>query len=596
MRTIFLFSLLSVSCGLTVMSLIIVRSSLQRQIRETLMADLSHSVATFQNLQAQRREMLEREAALLADLPSLKALMTSDDPTTIQDAGTEFWRVSGSDLFALSDARGNIVAFYTRDSQSEQAELSKNLQRLLDTQSNQRYLFGSNRLFEISQHVLYFGSEDSGSQLGTVIIGYAIDKNVVQEVRQASAADVVFYVNKSIASSSLDSYHNAAFLEQLNWLSSASVRGMDMRLGREHYLATRLQLSDVGHVDIQLVVLKSFDEASRYSRHLNRLLAALGLLVFIVGSLLALYISRMITQPLDVLVAGARALGSGNFDYELGNQGVKELKELSETFGNMRLQLRQTQRELIESARLATIGRMANSISHDLRHYLSAMYANAEFLGYSQTTEAERSELLCEVRLAVQGMTEMIDSLLIFGRTGQSFHPSHESLPALIDRTLALIRTHPDANGVRFAVGAMAQVEAHVDARNVERAIYNLLLNASQSSKRGSDHPSVSISLADSALQIHIRVTDNGLGVPEAIRSSLFEPFVSAGKESGIGLGLTVARRVAEDHGGYVVLEQSEPGATTFVLCLGKSSGAVVVHQKPSSVDGIQGRHNSLFS
>jgi signal transduction histidine kinase len=239
---------------------------------------------------------------------------------------------------------------------------------------------------------------------------------------------------------------------------------------------------------------------------------------------------------------------------------------------------------------------MANSISHDLRHYLSAMYANAEFLGYSQTTEEERSELLCEVRLAVQGMTEMIDSLLIFGRTGQSFHPSHESLPALIERTLALIRTHPDTSGIRFVVGVMPQVDAYVDARNVERAIYNLVLNASQASKRGSHQPTVSISLVDTMLQIHIRVTDNGLGVPESIRSSLFEPFVSSGKESGIGLGLTVARRVAEDHGGYVALEQSEPGSTTFILCLAKSSNAAEVHEKSSSADGVHNRRDSMLS
>lgn len=588
MRTILLFSLLSVSCGLTVISLVIVRSSLQQQIRENLLADLSHSVATFRNIQSQRREMLEREVALLADLPSLKALMTSEDPATIQDEGSEFWRVSGSDLFALVDGRGAIVAFYIKGAQAKQPELSHQLQRLLDTQASQRYFYGANSLFEIAQQPLYFGSEDKGSPLGTVIIGYAIDDHVVQEVRQASSADVVFYVDKSIASSSLDSNHNADFLKRLDWLSAAAVRGQDMQLGREHYLATRLPLSDTGHLDIQLVVLKSFDEASRFLMRLNRLLIGLGLLVFVVGSILALSISKMITRPLDTLVAGARALGSGNFDYELGNEGVKELRELSDTFSSMRLQLRQTQQELIESARLATIGRMANSISHDLRHYLSAMYANAEFLGYSQTTEEERTELLAEVRSAVQGMTEMIDSLLIFGRTGRSFHPVYESLSFLIERTLALVRTHPDASSVRFISHPMLQLEAYVDARNVERAIYNLLLNASQASKRGLDLPIVNIALTETIDQIQVRVTDNGPGVPNSIRNSLFEPFVSEGKESGIGLGLTVARRVAEDHGGWVVLEESQPGKTTFMLCLGKSVFSTSTSHKPSPSGGLR--------
>ena len=69
----------------------------------------------------------------------------------------------------------------------------------------------------------------------------------------------------------------------------------------------------------------------------------------------------------------------------------------------MRLRLRRTQQELLEAERLATIGRMASSISHDLRHYLSAVYANAEFLGSWSVGREERAELLSEVKMGVRG-------------------------------------------------------------------------------------------------------------------------------------------------------------------------------------------------
>jgi signal transduction histidine kinase len=570
MRTLLLFSLLSVSCGLTAISLVVVRSSLRRQIRETLRADLVHSVATFQNIQSQRRDMLGREATLLADLPSLKALMTSDDSTTIQDAGSEFWHVSGSDVFALVDTRGVLVAFYSSGSGTEQTELSHQLQRLLDDRTGQRYLFGAHRLFEVARQPLYFGSKDTGVQLGTVIIGYEIDRKVIREVREASSADVVFYVDRSIASTSLDKDYSEAFRRRTDWLSPGSVQGQDTWLGGEHYLATRLPLSDSGYLDIQLIVLKSYDEASRFLMRLNRLLLGLELLVLLLGGAFAVYLSRMITYPLETLVAGALALGAGNFDYELRESGMQEIRELNNTFCYMRLQLQQNQHELIESARLATVGRMATSISHDMRHYLSAIYANAEFLGYNNATEDERAELLSEVHLAVQGMTEMIDSLLIFGRTGQSYHPAYESVPMLVERTLALIRNHPDARSVEFIIRPLPQLEAYVDPRTLERAIYNLLLNASQASRSTLMRPTVNISLIETSDQIQIRITDSGPGVPDSIRKSLFEPFVTEGKENGIGLGLTVAQRVAQDHGGQVILEQSQPGKTTFVLCLHK--------------------------
>ena len=109
MRMTLLLSLLAVSFGLTALSLIVIHTSLQGQIRQALDSDLQRSIATFRNLQMQRREMLRREAALLADLPDLKALMTvllrsgPGAERTVRDGGVEFWRVSGAAFFALAD-------------------------------------------------------------------------------------------------------------------------------------------------------------------------------------------------------------------------------------------------------------------------------------------------------------------------------------------------------------------------------------------------------------------------------------------------------------------------------------------------------------
>ncbi len=104
----------------------------------------------------------------------------------------------------------------------------------------------------------------------------------------------------------------------------------------------------------------------------------------------------------------------------------------------MRVQLKQTQKDLLDSERLATIGRMASSISHDLRHYLSAMYANAEFLSDGKISQSEREELMVEVKTAVQGMTDMLDSLLLFTQTGRALHPEYESIALLIQRAMSM--------------------------------------------------------------------------------------------------------------------------------------------------------------
>src|SRR5215469_6890693 len=214
--------------------------------------------------------------------------------------------------------------------------------------------------------------------------------------------------------------------------------------------------------------------------------------------------------------------------------------------------------------RLATIGQMASSISHDLRHYLSAVYANAEFLGYESIGPDERLDLLGEIRQGVRGMTDLIDSLLLFSRTGQSLQLSFESLPFLAERAVAMVHAHPDAQNVHIAIDLMPQVEGWLDARKIERAIYNLVLNACQAARQGGGAPEIRISLSETPEQVLFLIADNGPGVPEAIRESLFQPFVSVGKPSGTGLGLTLAQKIAQEHGGSVILLESVPGRTIF--------------------------------
>lgn len=568
MRTTLLLSLVSVSFGLAALSLLAVHTIVVKQIRDGISSDLERSIVTFQNLQTQRRQMLSREASLLADLPVLKSLMTTQDAPTIRDGAEDFYRLSGCEFFALADANGNLIALFQH---GVPWNGTKDISETVFTSAEAHYVFRAGQLYEVSSQPLYFGSEISGTKLGYVAVGYAVNNQVIKEVSEAAAAEVTFFANGAIVATTLDAKHRQASLNQKETLLSPPSRSADLWLNREHYIQASVKLSRPGDPLVQLVVLKSYDQASRYLTRLNHLLITLVAIVLFISGALAIYISRTITLPLERLVLGARALGAGNFDYPFQNKGATEIQELSTAFDRMRLRLQKSQQELLASERLATIGRMASSISHDLRHYLSAVYANAEFLGYETVTPAERAELLAEVRLGVDGMTELIDSLLLFSRTGQALQPAYESLSFLIDRALQMVRAHPDAKEVNFVFGEMPQIEIWMDALKIERAIYNLLLNGYQAAKLTADQPTVQISVSETEEWIRVYVTDNGPGVPDSIRVTLFQPFVSEGKQGGAGLGLTLANKIAEEHGGKVTLEESRPGRTVFSLSLAKA-------------------------
>ncbi|HEY3987787.1 MAG TPA: ATP-binding protein, partial [Acidobacteriaceae bacterium] len=123
---------------------------------------------------------------------------------------------------------------------------------------------------------------------------------------------------------------------------------------------------------------------------------------------------------------------------------------------------------------------------------------------------------------------------------------------------------------VSISFGQSSSAEADIDARNLESAIYNLLLNACQAATRSTRLPEVKVHLTEVDEQIYVTISDNGPGIPVSVRRTLFDPFVTAGKPNGTGLGLTLARRIAEEHGGSVCLEESTPERTVFTLSLTK--------------------------
>ncbi|MBB5059690.1 signal transduction histidine kinase [Granulicella aggregans] len=572
MRTTLMVSLLAVSLGLTATCLLIIRLSVGREIQLGLNADISHSLNTFSNEADQRNQMLAREASLLADLPSLKALLATQDRQTIQDGSGDFWTTSGSDFFALSATDGKLFTYANRGPALKEAQVTQGLGQCMSAPKETCLVALGDRLYQLSIQPLYFGPAINGSQLGWVAIGYAVDQEVARQISDVATAEVVFLINGKISATTLPPDRRPDLESQTGLLHQAQGTPQSVRLRGESYTGTAVSLPSPGNDSIELVVLKSYDRASNYLRRVNRWIVTLGVCALLIGLLLAAAISRTVTRPVEALVAGTRALGRGDFHYRFSTDGAVEVRELSLAFERMRGELQRTQNELLESDRLATIGRMASSISHDLRHHLSAIYANAEFMSLARSGEEERIELLLEVKEAVRDMTDLIESLLLFSQTGQPLQLHTESLSQIIERTVHSVRQHPECRDVRIVIAPSQRVEVPVDGPKLGRAIYNLVLNACQASRKGAVQPTVTVALSENEEIIQISVTDTGTGVPAAIRDTLFQPFVSSGKVNGTGLGLTVAQHIAQEHGGEVKVEDISTEETTFSIILYKKS------------------------
>jgi signal transduction histidine kinase len=567
LRTKFLLSMVLVSAALTFTTLLVVQYTVRQEVRLGIERDLENSVSAFRSFQQQRERTLERSAALLADLPDVRAQMTTHHPATIQDASRGLWQLAGSDLLMLADASGKMMALQAAPREITLREAQEFFPVVLPQDGlrdeTRHWWYVAGHLYEVFLKEIYFGPASERHVLGYLLLGYEIDDAVARDLSRLAASEVAFRYGNVIVRSTLKPAQESELLRTApRTAAGGSPQGDQITLGGERFLATAVDLPVPGGPALNLWVLKSFDRATEFLSRLNELLLALGLTALLAGSLLVFLISHTFTRPLANLVAGVRALELGDYAYPLQARGGDEVAEVTGTFDRMRKSLQKTQRELLDAERLATIGRMASSISHDLRHSLAAVMANAEFLCESNLTPGQREDLYAEIRIAVNQMTELIESLLEFSRTRESLRPSYGDVRSAVDRAVQGMKAHPEFQRIRIRISSEGSTEGWFDFRKLERALLNLLLNACEVVPPESGK--IDISLKRQGESLEIRIEDNGPGIAEAVRDRLFEPFVSHGKENGTGMGLTVVQKILQDHGGEVQVEQTSASGTTF--------------------------------
>jgi signal transduction histidine kinase len=524
--------------------------------------DLHNSVVAFQNFERDRQQNLTRSAELVANLPSLKALMTSSDPATIQDGSGELWPLVGSDLMMLTDQSGRVVGLHTTPDGVTSLLAQKWVDEVHQRQT-QKWWFVADHLFEVFSRPIYSGSNEDSRLLGMLYVGWEVNERVTNELMGITGSQVIVTYGDSVAASTIQ--ENGRLLAKD--LTGARSRGeaTQLRIAGHKFLSATVDVS-TDPVPVRLVVLKSFERAFAFLRGVNELLLLLGFLAIVVGCALIYLISRRFTRPLERLVACVKALGDHNFTYPLEESGSDEIANLTGAFIGMRTRLKTAQTAALEAERMATVGRMASSISHDLRHRLTAIVAYAEFLAGEAMTPKQRIEMYAEVSAAAMQMTDLLESLLDLSRTRDALKLEIVDLRDVLKQAIRAIQTDPNFRHVPIAIDTPEQTEGHFDARKLERVFYNLLLNACE--MLPCDGGLIRASVRASDDKIEIRISDTGPGIPASIRESLFQPFVSFGKQRGSGLGLAIVQKTCQDHGGDVRVENAEPGQTTFKIVL----------------------------
>lgn len=349
-----------------------------------------------------------------------------------------------------------------------------------------------------------------------------------------------------------------------------------------------LAWAPVGRTGAGLVYAWRWDDLDERSGERARLFLFAGLLVAIFGIALGLIVARWLTGPVRRLArdVGRARSGEGRIGAGRGGDEVGELRrafaELADTLED-RVQertreLEQTRDALVDAERLAALGRAGAALSHELRNSLNALSVGMDALGAA----GEQSAVRQQVRAEIGRLRSLADKLLDFARP-RELRRSPSLSGELITISRELVDDYARDRAVRVDVIDEAPgQQLYVETDLLLSVFTNLLRNAVEAvSGLPEARRYVELRARIEGDAWIVSVDDAGEGVSDAVRARLYQPFTS-GRSGGVGLGLAVARRFVELHGGELELVDGALGGACFRVVLPLAAGPFDLAKDPS--------------
>jgi len=322
--------------------------------------------------------------------------------------------------------------------------------------------------------------------------------------------------------------------------------------------------------------------------------------ILIVAVLTWLFILRMVAEPIKTLARGTERLSQGDLGYQIATQSQDEVGDLARSFNSMSLQLRAANQEIVSWAetledrvaektsqlknahdhvlhieKMASIGKMAAVVAHEINNPLSGILTYAKLLrkwvDRGEMNDEKRKEAAqCLDLIAGESHRcgDIVKNLLTFSRTAP-MNVESTGLNAIVDRSLRLVQHQLEMGGIGLQLDLAGDLPAvQCDAAQVEQVLLALVMNAIDAMPHGGNlWLRTRMSPARDGVQIEVR--DDGTGISPEILPRLFEPFLTT-KESGhgVGLGLAISRGIMESHGGNIEVQSELGKGTTFVVTL----------------------------
>ncbi len=303
-------------------------------------------------------------------------------------------------------------------------------------------------------------------------------------------------------------------------------------------------------------------------------IAVLGLLL--IGAVAVA--SWQFTRPIRELTHAAQRVSSGDFDFNMKVERHDEMGSLVQTFNEMVARLRgarEMEEKLQRAERSAMTGRIAAGIAHEIRNPLSFINLTIDFLRdkFAPSADAARGDyirLLDSVKEEIARLNGMVSDFLSFGRPAR-LNLRELDVRTLVEDVAGLVRTRAEQQNVQVQIRELSNdgvesrdTRVRADSDQIKTCFSNIAINAVQAMSNGGN---LTITLRPHPTNVRVEFADTGPGIPPEALGQIFEPYFST-KETGIGLGLALTKKLIEDHGGQILVNSEVGAGTVFIIIL----------------------------
>jgi signal transduction histidine kinase len=553
----------------------LVNARVTRETERALQREIITTAGQIDQLRTTRTETFATMARIIADAPTLKAAVDTNDPPTVQDIANGYQPLK-SNLLLVTNKSGAVLA--TVGASARAAVIVANqpaIHEALGGHEGFSLLPQPEGMLQLVTVPISIGRTHP-EILGTLNIGFRLDNALAAQLKEISGSDIAFGMDGQILASTLPRDAQLALAGRLRTSGTSSVR-----LGTEEYVVLPQPLSTGRNADIVpgggpvALILRSRSDQQRFLQAIRTELAVTAALAVILATLLSFAVARTITRPLaaitDVMHEVAR---TGDLTRKIAVRpdsrwDDEDARLLATTFNTLTDSIARFQREMSQKERLSSLGRLSTVIAHEVRNPLMIIKASLHPLRQPTVTEAAVHEAVADIDEEVVRLNRIVNEVLDFARPIR-FELSSVDLNGLCRESAAAAEAagagpsvHVDLDG---ALGAIT-----TDHERLRIALVNMIVNARHAVNGAQpDDPGVPLvavttrSVADRAL---IVVSDRGAGISPADLARIFDPYFTT-KRGGTGLGLPITKNIVEGLGGTIVVTSTPNRGTEIRIDL----------------------------